>query len=273
LEGRTTVIPQTWDADTPQVPKDAAQNDPEGETIISVEDESVEVLPAEAAVSGTERQEESRPVPTTQQQATREGQGSLIVRIKARIPTPAVDITEGNEQPGSTAEFTVPGRGTATEEQPTVQVEEPQSEQPRSEDEQPLKDMLVDLAVEEEIPATQPMEAAAESLAAVLQKECGIMPTSSVDMPQGSGPSSATTPQSRKSGTHSEGITRGDPQPAQTDKVLTMAETLLDELITWKELVDQERTDELQVRELRQRLARAEEQLRYKGTAYNIAIF
>jgi hypothetical protein len=127
----------------------------------------------------------------------------------------------------------VPARGTATGEQPTVQVEKP------------LKDMLVDLAAEEEVPTTQPMEAAAESLAAVLQKECGITPTSSVDVAQVSVPSSAAAPQPRKLGTHPEGTTGGDPRQEQTDKVLTLVETLLDELITWKELVDQERTEEL----------------------------
>jgi hypothetical protein len=36
MEGQTKVISQTWDADTPQVPTDAAQNDPEGEAIIFV---------------------------------------------------------------------------------------------------------------------------------------------------------------------------------------------------------------------------------------------
>jgi hypothetical protein len=52
-----------------------------------------------------------------------------------------------------------------------------------------------------------------------------------------------------------------------------MAETLLNELITWKEMVDEEWTAEQQVPELRQRLTRCEEQLRYKGTVYNIAVF
>jgi hypothetical protein len=55
-------------------------------------------------------------------------------------------------------------------------VEEPQqpylqaigSKQPRSEEEQLLKAMLVELATEEEIQATQPMKAAAETLATVL---------------------------------------------------------------------------------------------------------
>jgi hypothetical protein len=133
--------------------------------------------------------------------------------------------------------------------------------------------MLVDLTADEEVPTTQPMEAAAESLAAILQKECGITPTPSVDVPQVSVPSSAAAPQPRKSGTQPEGTTGGDSRRAQTGKVLTMAETMLDELITWKDLIDQERTDELHVPQLRQRLARAEEQLRYKGTAYNIAVF
>jgi chromosome segregation ATPase len=54
---------------------------------------------------------------------------------------------------------------------------------------------------------------------------------------------------------------------------VTIAETLLNELITWKEMIDEERTAELQVLELRQQLACCEEQLRYKGTTYNIAVF
>jgi hypothetical protein len=33
---------------------------------------------------------------------------------------------------------------------------------------------------------------------------------------------------------------------------VTIAETLLNELITWKEMIDEERTTELQVPELRQ---------------------
>jgi hypothetical protein len=68
-------------------------------------------------------------------------------------------------------------------------------------------------------------------------------------------------------------VTGGSPPQAQTDKVVTMAETLLNELITWKEMVDEERTAEQQVPELSQRLASYEEQLHYKGTAYNIAVF
>jgi chromosome segregation ATPase len=55
--------------------------------------------------------------------------------------------------------------------------------------------------------------------------------------------------------------------------MVTIAETLLNELITWKEMIDKGRTVEQQVLELCQRLARSEEQLRYKGTAYNIAVF
>jgi hypothetical protein len=148
MEGWTEVIPQTWDADTPQVSTDAAQNNPEGEAVIFVEDEPEEVLQAGAVVSGTEQQEEDRPVPTIQQPATREGQGPLIVWIKARVSTPAVDIMEGNERPGSTADIAAPKQGTATnglsvEGLPHVLVEEPQqpylqatgSEQPRSEEE------------------------------------------------------------------------------------------------------------------------------------------
>jgi hypothetical protein len=38
-------------------------------------------------------------------------------------------------------------------------------------------------------------------------------------------------------------------------------------------MIDEGRTAEQQVPELRQRLARCEEQLRYKGTAYNIVVF
>jgi hypothetical protein len=130
MEGRTKVIQQTWDADTPQVPTDAAHDDSEGEAVIFVEDEPEEVLQAGAAVSGTEQQEEDQPVPTIQRPATREGQGPLIMRIKARVSTPAVDITEGNERPGSTAEIAAPVQGTATEALsakglPHVQVTEP----------------------------------------------------------------------------------------------------------------------------------------------------
>jgi predicted Fe-S protein YdhL (DUF1289 family) len=55
--------------------------------------------------------------------------------------------------------------------------------------------------------------------------------------------------------------------------VVTLAETLLNELITWKEMDDKERFEEREVLELRQRLARSEEALRFKGMAYNIAVF
>jgi hypothetical protein len=54
-------------------------------------------------------------------------------------------------------------------------------------------------------------------------------------------------------------VTGGSPRQAQTDKVVTMVETLLNELITWKEMVDEERTAEQQVPELCQRLVRCEE--------------
>jgi chromosome segregation ATPase len=133
--------------------------------------------------------------------------------------------------------------------------------------------MLVELATKEEIQTTQPMEAAAETLAAVLQKECGITPTPSVDAQQVSTSISAATPGPRESSTQPELVTGGSPWQAQTDKVVTMAETLLNELITWKEMVDEERTAEQQAPQLRQRLARCEKQLGYKGTVYNIAVF
>jgi chromosome segregation ATPase len=55
--------------------------------------------------------------------------------------------------------------------------------------------------------------------------------------------------------------------------VVTIAETLLNKLITWKEMINEGRTAAQQVPELRQRLVRCEEQLCYKGTAYNIAVF
>jgi hypothetical protein len=106
--------------------------------------------------------------------------------------------------------------------------------------------VLVELAPEEDIQATQPMEVAAKMLAAILQKECGITPTTSVDVP-------------KESGTQPKAVTGGSPRRAQTDKGVTIAETLLNELITWKEMINEERTAELQVPELRQQLARCEE--------------
>jgi predicted Fe-S protein YdhL (DUF1289 family) len=54
--------------------------------------------------------------------------------------------------------------------------------------------------------------------------------------------------------------------------VVTLAETLLNELITWKEMDDKERSED-EVLELWRRLARSEEALRSKGTAYNVAVF
>jgi chromosome segregation ATPase len=54
---------------------------------------------------------------------------------------------------------------------------------------------------------------------------------------------------------------------------VTLAETLLNELITWKEMDDKERSEDREILELRRRLASSEEALRFKGTAYNVAVF
>jgi hypothetical protein len=90
-----------------------------------------------------------------------------------------------------------------------------------------------------------------------------------VDAPHISASISATAPIPRESGIPPEVSTWGSRRQAQTDKVVTIAETLINELITWKEMIDEGRTAELQVLELHQQLARCEEQLRYKGTTYN----
>jgi hypothetical protein len=70
-----------------------------------------------------------------------------------------------------------------------------------------------------------------------------------------------------------ENGTSGKRKAEQTDKVVSIAETLLNELITWKELNDEESSEEREVLELRRRLARSEEALCFKGMAYNIAVF
>jgi predicted nucleic acid-binding Zn-ribbon protein len=54
---------------------------------------------------------------------------------------------------------------------------------------------------------------------------------------------------------------------------LSIAKTLLNELITWKEMIDEGRSEEQQVPELRPRLARSEEALHFKGMVYNISMF
>jgi hypothetical protein len=55
MEGRMEVIPQTWDANTPQVPTDVAQNDPEGDDVIFVEDKPKDVPQSGAVVSVAEQ--------------------------------------------------------------------------------------------------------------------------------------------------------------------------------------------------------------------------
>jgi hypothetical protein len=263
MEGWTKIIPQTWDADTPQVAMDAVQNDPEGDGVIFVEDEPERVPQAGVVVPQVEQQAYERPVPPIQRPVMREGQGSLIVRIKARVSTPIMDTMKGNEWPGSTTEPAAPVQGTVTNEQSSegllnVQEKEPQSQNlqassddwPRPEEEKPCKATLVEMTVEEDIRATQPLEAAAKTLAAVLQKECGIMPIPSVDAPRVSASTSAAAPIPRELSTQPEIGTGGSPRQAQTDKVVTIAETLLNELITWKEMIDEGRTAEQQVPEL-----------------------
>jgi hypothetical protein len=184
MEGRTAVIPQTWDGNMLQVATDVAQNDPEGDGVIFVEDEPEGIPQAGAAVSEVDQQAYERPILPMQQPVMRKGQASLIVQIKAWVSMPTVDTMEGNEWPGSTAETVAPVQGTATdapsgEGLPNIQEKELQhpnlqvtsNEQPRIEAKQPLKAMLVEMAMEEDSRATQPLEAAAEMLAAVLPVE------------------------------------------------------------------------------------------------------
>jgi hypothetical protein len=94
--------------------------------------------------------------------------------------------------------------------------------------------MIVEL--EEDIRASQPLEAAAETLVAVLQKECGITPTPSVDAPRVSASTSVATTTPREPGTKPELGTGSSPQQAQTEKVVMITETLLNELIVVRTL-------------------------------------
>jgi chromosome segregation ATPase len=76
---------------------------------------------------------------------------------------------------------------------------------------------------------------------------------------------------SRVSGLFQTGIC-GKRKEEQTNKLVMIAKTLLNELITWKEMHDEETSKEQAILELRRRLARSEEALRFTGMAYNIAM-
>jgi hypothetical protein len=57
LDGRTSVIPQTWDADTPLVVTEPVGNDPNVEIMVFEENEPEVVSQAERAIPEPEQQE------------------------------------------------------------------------------------------------------------------------------------------------------------------------------------------------------------------------
>jgi hypothetical protein len=83
----------------------------------------------------------------------------------------------------------------------------------------------------------------------------------------------ATTPLVKAPRALPESGTSGTRKAEQNNNVVSITEMLLNELITWKEMNDEESFEERQVLELRRRLTHSEEVLRFKGTAYNIAVF
>jgi hypothetical protein len=90
MSGRISVIPQTWDADTPQVVTQTAADDPNMEVTVFVEEEPKGVPTAELATIELEQQAEERRAPPSKRPASQDGPGSLIVRIKTRVSTPTV---------------------------------------------------------------------------------------------------------------------------------------------------------------------------------------
>jgi hypothetical protein len=111
---------------------------------------------------------------------------------------------------------------------------------------QPTKEGVITSKPEEDVqPSQQPMEQAAEALAAEalaaeLLKE--LLPTlvaeSPAELPRAS--KDAVAPLAEALHALPENRTSGKRKAEQTDKVVSIAETLLNELITWKEMNDEE---------------------------------
>jgi hypothetical protein len=119
------------------------------------------------------------------------------------------------------------------------------------------------------------MEQAVQALAVEFMKELDIL-LAPISQPPAEIPRAsdvAAAPLVEESVSRPENGTSGKQQKEQTNKVVSIAETLLNELITWKEMINEGWSEEQQVPELRRRLACSEEALRFKGTAYNIAVF
>jgi hypothetical protein len=105
MDERTSVIPQAWDANTPQVVMEPAENDQDVKIMVFEKDDTEVVLQAERAVIEPEQQAEEQAAPPIERPTRRDGQGLLIVRLRTRGSTPIVDTVAEREQLSSTAEI------------------------------------------------------------------------------------------------------------------------------------------------------------------------
>jgi hypothetical protein len=108
----------------------------------------------------------------------------------------------------------------------------------------------------------------AKALVAELLKDLDLLPApvaeSTTKLPRAS--NDAVAPLAEEPRSRPKNGTSRKRKEEQTDKLVSITEMLLNELITWKEMNDEKSSEERQVLELRWRLTRSEEALRFKGT-------
>jgi hypothetical protein len=96
LGERIPIVPQVWDADTPQIDVGTAGEDVE--VIDQGSSEITPTVPADVGMSPKAKRKRKR-----RGSATKATDGRLVIRLKQSGPAQTAEATEDNERPGSTA--------------------------------------------------------------------------------------------------------------------------------------------------------------------------